>query len=135
MSVESDSPDVFVESVQHGSESEYFGHGRAWGDGTTFAGLQASDALAKVAVNQSDLNILDDSNHQAFNRLFRFVLHVDIEADLFVVIKQFAIQSQLQVEFAVGESEALGHHSTWLLGARSQRSVLHLSYYYYYYAT
>ena len=131
MSVESDATNVFVESVQHGSEGEYFGHGRAGGDGTTLTGLQASDALAKVAVNQSDLNILDYSNHQAFNRLFRFVLHVDIEADLFVVVKQFAIQSQLQVEFAVGESEALGHHSTRLLGARSQWSVLHLSYYYY----
>lgn len=125
MTIEGDAADFLV-AVDHGRQGERLGHGRTRGDGAALAGFQTGHALVVVAINQGDLDVLDDGHQDALDRFLGLVLDVDVEADLLAVVEELAVERQLQVQLAARESEALGHHRARLLGAGRQRSVLHL---------
>ena len=125
MSVEGDAADILV-AVQHGRQGERLGQGGSRGDGASLAGLQTGHALGIVAVDERDLDVLDDGHRHALDRLLRLVFDVDVETDLLAVVEHLAVQRQLQIQFAAGEGEALRHHRARLLRAGRQRGVLHL---------
>ncbi len=79
-----------------------------------------------MAVDERNLHVLHDGDHDALDRLLGLVLDVHVEADLLVVVEELPVQRQLKIQLAAGESEALGDHRARLLGAGRQRGVLHL---------
>lgn len=125
MAIQGNTAHVAV-AVDSRSQSEGLAYGCARSDGATLARFNRGDALVVVAVDESDLHVLDDRHEDALDGLLRLVLHVHVEANRFVVVEELAFKSQMQVELATRESEALRHHGARLLGARRQRGELHL---------
>lgn len=127
VAVEGDAADILV-AVEHRSQGESLGHGRSRCDGTSFTGFQTGHALVVMTVDERDFNVLHDGHHDRLDRLLGLVLDIDIETDLVVVVEQFTVQSQLEIQLAARESKTFGHHRARLLGAGRERSELHLNY-------
>lgn len=117
---------VFV-GARNRHQEECLAEAGARRDWAALAGLQACDMLAELRIDHGHFAMLDNeagsrdfqskrseigefsdfSPFNAFHGLARVVGYDDVSRNLFAVIVNLAIQGALQVDLALGESEAL----------------------------